>query len=211
MTWLELKQAIPFRLNRPDLPADFVEEMTLERISFYGPSIFYPSEVTDNSIVTQPGQYFYRLPAGTQQVNNVRVLYNGVWIPVQIADHYDTILEADPLQPPFTSLPVTLARVYGNQIRLFPTPNGQYPVELTMMATPAAPTDDNDDTNFWVTDGRVLLINATCKEICAEYLDIAVPNSPRIMAFQANEERALAQLLTQAHAIDGKSLMKPWL
>jgi hypothetical protein len=211
MTWAELQSAIPFRLNRSNLPAAFVLEMLLERIDFYGPQIFVPAETTDYSIVTQPGQFFYRLPAGTQQVNFVRVLYNGVWIPVAIAKHYTDILEADPLQPPFTSLPVSLCRVYGNQIRLFPTPNANYPVELTMMATVAAPTDDQDATNFWVTDGRMLLINAACAEICAEYLDIAVPNSPRIMTYRANEAMALEKLMQQAHQMTSPSVMKQWL
>lgn len=207
----DLKQQIKFRLNRENLPDDFVAEMAEERIDFYGPMLFAPSEVTDYSIVTQPGQFFYKLPSGCQQVTFVRVLYNGVWIPVAIADHYSDILNSDPLQPPFTSLPVTLARVYGKQIRLFPTPNAQYPVELTMLATVGAPADDNDDTNFWCNDGRILLINATCGSICSEYLDIAVPNSPRIATFAKNTQAALDNLLTQAHQITQPSMMKPQL
>jgi hypothetical protein len=211
MNWSDLKTAIPFRLNRPKLPADFVEEMALERIDFYGPQLFVPAEVTNYDIKTEPGQFFYRLPAGTQQVNFVRLLYNGVWIGVAIAKHYSDILESDVLQPPFTSLPVSLCRVYGNQIRFFPTPNAVYPVELTMMQTIAAPTDDNDSTNFWVTDGRILLINATCAEICAEYLDISVPNSPRIQTYRANEAMALEKLMQQSHAMTSPSVMKQWL
>lgn len=211
MTWAELQSAIAFRLNRTDLPADFILEMLLERADFYGPQIFEPAEVTNYDIVTQPGQFFYRLPNGTQAVNYVRVLYNGIWIPVTIAKHYDDILASDPLQPPFTSLPVSLCRVYGNQLRLFPTPNQQYPVELTMMQTIAAPTDENDSTNFWVTDGRMLLINATCAEICAEYLDISVPNSPRVQTYRNNEAMALEKLMQTAHSITQPTTMKQWL
>ncbi len=211
MTWLELKTTIPFRLNRPDLPDDFVEEMALERVDFYGPQLFTPSEQTDNSIVTQPGQYFYRLPAGTQKVTFVRVLYNGTFIPVTIADSYNLILGVDVLQPPFTSAPLTLCRVYGNQIRFFPTPNGQYPIELTMLRTIGAPTDDNDDGNFWVTDGRMLLINATCAQICAEYLDISLPNSPRIMTYRANEAEALEKLMQNLHAMSQPSFLRQYL
>lgn len=211
LSWIDLRNSIKFRLNRDNLPDEFVLEMAQERVDFYGPQLFAPAPTTDYSIITQPGQFFYRLPAGTQEVNYVRVLYNGIWIPVQLADHYEEILANDPLQPPFTTLPVTLAKVYGNQIRLFPTPNGQYPVELTMMATVAAPTDDNDSTNFWCNDGRILLINATCAQICREYLDIAVPNSPRIQTFDQNTQVALNQLMTQSHQYAGKSVMKQWL
>lgn len=210
MTWGELLSAIVFRLNRDDLPDDFVRQMVDERVSFYGPQIFTPASVTNYDIVTQPGQQFYKLPAGTQSVTYVRVLYNGVWIIVPMVD-YETILIADPLQPPFTSLPVSMCAVYGNQIRLFPTPNQQYPVELTMMQTIAAPTDDTDATNFWCNDGRMLLINATCAEICAEYLDIAVPNSPRIQTYRANEAMALEKLMQNAHAMTQPATVKQWL
>lgn len=209
--WSDLLAQIPFRLNRPDLPADFVLEMVAERIDFYGPQLFYPAEVTNYDIVTQPGQFFYRLPAGCQQVNFVRVLYNGVWIPVPMPAHYTDILTVDPLQPPFTSLPVSLAKVYGSQLRLFPTPDAQYPVELTMLATVPAPTDDNDTTNFWVTDGRMLLINSTMLEICTEYLDLAEPNSVRIQHLAATTQQCLEQLMSQAHARTAPFVMKQHL
>lgn len=211
MNWGELQSAVQFRLNRPDLPDAFILEMLQERIDFYGPSIFYPAEITDYSIITSPGQFFYPLPSGTQKVNFVRVLYGGIWIPVGLADHYSDILFNDPLQPPFTSLPVTLAAVYGKLLRLFPTPDGQYPVELTMDSTIAAPTSDADTTSFWVTDGRMLLINATCLEICTEYLDISVPQSPRIAAFAANTQAAFEQLMTQAHQHEGAFVMRQYL
>jgi hypothetical protein len=210
-TWEALLSQVKFRLNRPDLPTDYVEQMAGERVTVYGPYIFYPSETLDYSITTQPGQYFYRLPPGTQQVNYVRVLYGGIWIPVPIADRITDILESDPLQPPFTSIPVTLAKVYGDQLRLFPTPTGQYPVELTALITPGVPTDPNDSSSFWVTAGRVLLINGTAAEICSEYLDISVPNSPRVATFKANAQMALEQLMTQSHQRSSPSIIKSWL
>lgn len=208
MTWQELLTAVAFRLNRPDLPSDFVREMALERVSFYGPQIFQPAERTDDSITTQPGQYFYQLPSGTQRVNFVRILYGGIWIPVTLVDQYNDILMVDVLQPPFTSVPVSLAKVYGNQIRLFPTPNAQYPVELTLMGTPPAPTDDNDDTNFWVTDGQVLEINATMLAICSEYLDTTDPTQARINRLEKNVDMALNQLMSQAHAYGGSMIQR---
>lgn len=208
-TWADLLAQISFRLNRTDLPDLFVREMARERIDFWGPQVLYPSEVVDTSIVTNPGTQFYPLPRGTQKVRYVRVLYGGIWIPVFLADHYDDILYADPQQPPFTSLPVTLAAVLGDQIRLFPTPFGQFPVELTIDQTIVEPTQDNDSTNFWVTDGRILLINSTCLEICAEYLDIELgPQSPRIQIFQKNTDEALSQLMGRSHQLTQPSIMK---
>src|SRR5215469_15343346 len=170
MTWQDFLTSIPFRLNRDDLPADFVEEMANEQITLFGPQLFSPSEQTQY-FNTQAGQNIYPLPAGFQRLTYVRVQFNGIWIPVTIAQNYQQILNVDPLQPPFLSLPVSLCRVYGLQLRLFPTPNNIYPVELTMLGTVMGPTDPQDTTNFWVNDGNVFLRAATCLAICQEYLD----------------------------------------
>jgi hypothetical protein len=186
--------------------------MAVERIDFWGPQVLYPSEVVNTDIVTNQGQQFYTLPRGTQKIRYIRVLQNSIWIPVFLADHYDDILYADPQQPPFTSLPVTLAAVLGNQLRLFPTPDGNFPVELTMDQTIVEPTDDDDTDNFWVNDGRMLLINSTCAEICREYLDIELGlQSPRIQAFDSNTEAALSQLMGRSHQLTQPSLMKQWI
>lgn len=211
MNWGELQAAVPFRLNRDDLPAAFVLEMLYERIDFFGPQVLQPAEQLDYSIVLQPGQQQYTLPTGTQRVDNVRVLYNGIWIPVPFAERFADILASDPLQPPFTSLPVSMCRVVGNQIRVFPTPNQQYPLELYGLFTIAPPVDPGDSTNWWCTVGRVLLINATCAQICREYLDIAVPNSPRIATFDRNTADSLDKLVTQSHQMGGPWIARQWL
>lgn len=214
-SWGDLKSQIAFRLNRTDLPPQFVQTMCVERIDFWGPQVLFPAEVTNTDIVTTQGIQFYSLPRGTQKVRYVRVLYNTIWIPVYEADDYADILYADPLQPPFTSLPVTLYKILGNQLRLFPTPNGNYPVELTMEQTivePQGNTADQDTTNFWVTDGRMLLINSTCSEICREYLDIELgPQSPRIAVFDQNTQLALDQLMGRSHQLTSVSVMKQYI
>ena len=218
-TWGDLKSQIAFRLNRTDLPPPFVQQMAVERIDFWGPQVLFPAEVTNDDTITNVGQQFYPLPRGTQKVRYVRVLYGGIWIPVYPADDYADILYADPLQPPFTSLPVTLYAVLGNQIRLFPTPDGQYPVELTIDQTIVEPkgtdTDPNGDTdtdNFWVRDGRMLLINSTCSEICREYLDIELgTQSPRVQLFDQNTQMALDQLMNRSHQLTSPSIMKQYI
>lgn len=211
MTWGDLLDSIPYRLDRDDLTRDFVEGIANEQITLFGPQLFTPSETTDYSIITNPGQFFYKLPAGFQRLTYVRVLFGGIWIPVAIAETFTDILAADPLQPPFTTLPVTICRVYGNQLRLFPTPNGQYPVELTMMGTVPGPTDYNDDTNFWLNDGNVFLRAATCLAICQERLDNTMPNSPRIAAWQQRMNDALAMLQTQVQATTQPATVRQWL
>jgi len=209
-SWGDFLDSIPFRLNRDDLGRELVEEFANEQIILYGPQLFAPSETT-NYINTQPGQFFYKLPAGFQRLTFVRVQYNGVWIPVTIADRYTDILTVDVLQPPFTSLPVSLASVYGLQLRLFPTPNAQFPVELTMMATAPGPTDYEDTTNFWTNDGNVFLRAATCFAICEEYLDQANPQSARVVKWGERRDMALSLLQVQAHAVTQPSIIRQWL
>jgi hypothetical protein len=211
MTWQDFLDSIPDRLNRDDLSADFVEEVANEQIALFGPELFFPSEITDYSIITQPGEFFYRLPAGFQRLTFVRVQYGGIWIPVSIVDRYTDILLVDPLQPPFISLPVSLCRVYGNQLRLFPTPNGQYPVELTMFGTAVGPTARDDSANFWVNDGNVFLRAATCLAICMEKLDNTTPNAPRIQMWMRRRDEALAQLQIQTQAATQPSIIRQWL
>lgn len=210
MNWGELLQAIPYRLNRDDLPPDFVLEMALERISFYSPLLFLPAETVNYSITLQPGQQFYQLPEGAQNIRYVRVLYNGIWQVVPPRP-YREILDMDVLQPPFTTLPVSAWATLGNQLRIYPAPDQQYPLELTMWGLIPPPTDPSDTTNFWVLDGRVLLINSTCGEICRERLDIAIPNSPRIAAFDRNTAEALEMLQTQVLQFGGPVIMRQWL
>lgn len=208
-TWADLIAQISFRLNRTDLPDVFVRQMLAERVDFYGPQVLYSAEVTNNDIVTNQGQQFYPLPRGCQKVRYVRVLQSGIWIPVGEAEQYSDLLFADPLQPPFVSLPVSLYKVLGNQIRLFPTPDQNYPVELTMDQTIVEPTQDTDSTNFWVTDGRILLINAACAEVCREYLDIELgPQGPRVQLFDQNAQRALDQLMIRSHEMTQPSIMR---
>lgn len=211
LTWQGFLSSIPLRLNRDDLSQEFVEEMANEQITLFGPQLFVPSEITDFSIVTEPGQNVYKLAAGVQKVTYVRVLFNGIWVPVPQADTYQSILNVDQIQPPFTSPPLSLWRVYGNQIRFFPTANAQYPIELTEIATVPGPTDPADSGNFWTNDGNVFLRAATCLAICQEYLDQNNPQSTRIGIWQQRTTDALALLQVQVHAMSQPSVMRPYL
>jgi len=209
-TWGDFLSSIPDRLTRDDLSADFVEGIANEQITLYGPQLFAPSEQT-TYITTQPGEFFTNLPAGFQQLTYCRVLQGGIWIPVSIAQRYTDILDVDVQQPPFTSLPVSLCRVFGNQFRLYPTPNVSYQVELTIFGTILGPTDPSDATNFWVNDGIVFLRAATCLAIVQEKLDQAQPNSPRVAYWQGRLDVSLEMLQTQAHARTQPSIVRQWL
>lgn len=168
-TWADVKGQIAFRLNRPNLDPKFIQLMAEERAQVMAADGFYPSQQTNTTITTQVGQYFYLLPQSVVNILFVRLLLNAVWIPIYRARSYEDILIADPVQPPFTAIPAT-GRVFGRLLRLFPTPNAQYQLELTVEARIDIPTDDNDSQNFWVNEGRALIINRTCEHIAIELL-----------------------------------------
>lgn len=207
-TWGDIKTQIVFRLNRSDLQPDFVDTMGREVAQFYAPDIFPDGFTTDTSIITEPGQQFYQLPAGVVQVLFARFLYNGLWIPITLVDHYEDVLVSDVLQPPFTAIPI-LGRVYGNQIRLFPAPQAQYEIELTVSGKVEPPVGDKQ-SNFWTGDGRVLMINGTCKKICAEYIDAAQPDKSRVEMYQALETAAYNKLIIQTHASQSPMVIRQY-
>lgn len=167
--WADVRDQIAFRLNRRNLDRGYIQLMAEERADVMAADGFYPSQQTSMQITTEPGQYFYTLPKGIVTIMMVRFLLTQVWIPLTMARSYEDILIADPVQPPFTAIPST-ARVFGRLLRLFPTPNSQYPLELTVERRVDIPSDDNDIDSFWVNEGRALIINRTCEHIARELL-----------------------------------------
>ena len=180
--------------------------MAEERADILASEGYYPSQITDTTITTQPGQYFYLQPKGTVKILMVRFLLTQVWIPLSWARRYEDILLADPIQPPFTAIPSS-ARSFGRLLRLFPTPNDQYPLELSLEATIPVPTNDQDTTSFWVNEGRSLMINMTCQHIALEYL--RDPDRAALHKQAADEAKDSLEEVT--HTRNGPVVMEPHL
>ena len=62
--------------NRADL-SGVVYDYCLDRIGFWREFFFYSSNVTDTSIITSAGQYFYDLPNSMRNVQQIRLLIPG--------------------------------------------------------------------------------------------------------------------------------------
>lgn len=165
--WGDVKRTIGIRLNKSTLDPTFVQMLAEEAVNTLDG--YFPSEQTDVTITTEPGQYFYLLGRGITKITMVRLLLGSVWIPLDWAKSYEEILLSDPVQPGFTAIP-SKARAYGRLLRLFPTPAGQYPLEISSDRRADVPTDDNDTLSFWVDEGRELIINAVCKKYCLEVI-----------------------------------------
>lgn len=202
-TWSDVLSTIATRLNRPNLPPAFITMIAQERAQELASEGFWPQEITNTETTTEPGQYFYPLPAGTVDVMFIRYLLTNVFIPVYKARRYEDILISDPVSPPFTA-PPSLARVFGRMLRLFPTPNGQYPLELTLNQRVGIPTDQQDTTSFWVNEGRALIVFTTCQHLASELL--RDPDRATLYEGLAQKERdSLSEI---SHARNGPHFME---
>lgn len=223
MTYLELKQNIAYqRLNRPDLltpippsPAAIIPTYVLDRIGYYQKACFQPSEQLDYSITAIPGQSTYSLRTypnlkATQNIVKIRLLLNTIWIPLTRVDWYQDILDADVLNPPFQTIPSYWA-TYNATIRLYPTPNLPYPLELMSNLSPPAPVADTD-VNFWTAEvdengAASLIIRSACAEICREFLN----DIPRAEQFQFGVAREAQSLFDLTGRMRGPSQTRPYL
>lgn len=202
-TWGDVKASIAFRLNRPAMDPNFIQFMAEERANVYAAEGFWPSQVTNTEITTQPGQYSYLLPPGTVKILFVRFLLTQVWIPLYWARRYEDILLSDVVQPSFTGIPGT-CRAFGRILRLFPTPNSNYPLELTLEQRVNIPTDDDDTGNFWVDDGRALIVNSVCSHIAGEYLK----DTDRADRHAAAAQEAMDAIESISHSRNGPKIME---
>jgi hypothetical protein len=205
-TWADVKQTIGVRLNRPNLDPTLIQMFAEERADVLSAKGFFPSEQTDVSITTNPGQYFYLLARGITNIQFVRFLLSSIWIPLSRARSIEDILMADPVQPSFTAIPSS-GRVFGRLIRLFPTPNGQYPLELTVTRRVDIPTDDNDDQNFWVNEGRAIIV----AEVCKHYALQVIHNKDWVADFTVAGEEAKDSMDDITSVRNGPTIVRPYL
>jgi hypothetical protein len=201
-----VKTTIKLRLNRPNLADAIIQFLAEERANEMAADGFWPAEQTDSTLTTSPGQYFYLLPRGITHIERVRLLLTNVWMPLTYARSFDDILLADPVQPPFTAIPST-ARAWGRLLRLFPTPNGQYPLELNVTRRVDIPTDDNDTTSFWVDEGRSLIVNRVCEHYSSE----VIHHTQWAAMFKQNGDEARDAMTEITGTRNGPTIVRPYL
>jgi hypothetical protein len=153
----------PVTLPITDLPvASSSGFLPAGMVSVGGTQLSYASTDSTDFLGVTGGQAGLTIASGSL----VQQLY-GIWIPVDEVP-YLRILDIDPLAPPFQTIPSQWGP-FGNQFRLYPTPDAAYPLELTGMGGPSAPQLDTD-VNAWTQDYATLIINDTCAEIYDGYL-----------------------------------------
>jgi hypothetical protein len=169
-TYADLVNRVLFLLNRQGDPliTQAATDLSKDRCYYYANSFFFASEKTDTSLILNPGQQSYPLPAGVLDVLVARYNLNGTWIPMERTD-YRNLLYMDVNQPPTTSTPFYWA-IFGRMFRMFPAPNQVSTVELTAETQPLPPRLP-DDSNFWTNEAFSLIVAATCEDICRTFLN----------------------------------------
>lgn len=202
LTYAQVKSAIADRLNRDDLTT-VIADFAADRIEYYQKECFYAGRVLNGSISTVVGTKNYSFPTGWEQVVTIRILNGSTWIEL-IQKSYDELQEMDSLQPSVQSLPAYWAP-FADQFYVFPAPNAIYSLELTMDLPPNPPADAA--SNFWTGDAQTLVIEGTCAEICATYLNDPV----REARHRPLEERELISLSSKTIRARGGIRTRPYL
>jgi hypothetical protein len=217
LTWGDVKNRIVQDLGNRGYLYPQADQYARGRIQFYTNLLFWPSEQTDVSITTNPGQSTYPLPGtqintpngpilaagSTYQVEGVRLLLNSVWIPLSPVAWRD-ILEDDVVSPPIQAIPVEWA-IFSGQIRFFPVPNYGWPIELTLSTKIPAPVLDAD-INFWTMDAAELIIAATVRIMCTSVLK----EPDRAAGAQQTEGMELINLIEATHRLRGGVRIVPY-
>lgn len=177
----------------------------LDRIYFYSNYAFAPSEQTNTSLILQPGQAIYEVPAGTYQVLFVRVNQNGTWIPLTRVIDYREFLYWDVSTPPSNTTPAMYGML-GNKIRFFPRPGSPYTIELTIEGQPLPPRNLTD-SNFWTNEALTLISEAAAEDISR----LVLSDEPRANRHAQAVQRELLMLGSQTMRLLGPLRPNPYL
>jgi len=162
MNFGELKAAIAEDLNRDDLTS-VVADFLADRIRYYQREFFFGADQTV-TFTTTVGQAAYPFPDSVVNPQLVRMLYYSNWqLLTEVS--YSDILALD-TNVPSTQSPPDLWAPFGLIIRLYPVPDGVYPIEITGHGKLPIPPRD-EVTNWWTTDAAMLLRYATSAQIRA--------------------------------------------
>lgn len=186
-----------FALNRRGDPAilDAVERGSVARIYEYANHLFYAGEREDTSLILQPGQAIYALPAGTLDVIFGRFQLGNNWIPLTRME-YRTMLSWDVVNTAVG--PPKWYSIFGGKIRFYLRPDKIYPVELTVESQPLPPKLATD-SNFWTNDAFNLVVAGTCAWVSRLWLN----DDARAARYEAEEMKQLNLLRSATNQLLG--------
>jgi len=196
-----LKSRIARDLVRSDLTDDIVDVIPecIREVAAYR---FWFNEVRGLTFNTVAGQSYYGSGsladlAWLSDIDAVWIIVNGQrrnLAPASV-DELDSLLDGSPSN----GEPYLYAR-QANGLRLYPTPDRVYPVNLDGVSR-LSPLVDDTDTNAWLTEGEPM-IRALAK---AKLMESPVDNPERAARFRAiyvNERTELLNQTDTRHSIN---------
>lgn len=153
-TLAELKLRIITEINRDDLADDLADILGtyIDRsIDFYANSRFWFNEARAvGSFVT--GDEYLNLPTGTRILDQLYIIIGSVRYEMlrREMDQIETLYSV-----PMTGQPTDYA-IFGDQIRVWPTPNTAWQY-IALTVSDVTPLTDDTSSNYWTNEGQDLI------------------------------------------------------
>lgn len=163
-----MKSRIATELRRSNITSQIASAIT-SAIEFYQRERLLFSRYRTFTFVTATDQVAYTAAdsANIPLVNNVDRVRLTTPSVVTLSKDTGSLVETVPL--PSSSQPTHYA--YADEtLRFYPTPNGNYTVEVTGWMSPAAPANDSETGNVWMTTGEALIRARAKLELAAHVI-----------------------------------------
>lgn len=199
-TYADLQARIARELHRTDLTSD-IQSAIKSAIDFYASQRFHWNEKRW-SLTTIAGTKFYgqstpspgTLPSDILEIDSITVTANARIYQLDRMTYID--MDAiDAGTTPLAGYP-RLWSWYGGQLRLYPTPNSSYVLNLSGQYQLPALSNDAD-TNFWTTEAEGLIRCRAKRELYAHLL----LDDPNAIRMDALSKEALRSLKAQANKL----------
>lgn len=192
-----------------EVKRDNIDQLTCNAINdaiyYYQQMRFFFQEETDSNTTTVQGTNLYTPPNDLIEIDSLTITYtpSGLIVPLKKRE-LDWILNRDQTVPPEQGQPTDYAW-YGNQIRLYITPDqGPYTLNYYYKGIIPPPIND-DDAGYWMTTGEQMI-----REYAKGVLFGSVFRNPEQAMFEFNlSKQAYLQLMKQNVALQSTGETKP--
>lgn len=166
--FVTMRNRIADELARSDLDT-FIGREINTAIKHYESDRFWWTEVKEHSLGnTVDGERYYALPSDFIRVDSLKITFGGAYYDLtpriwEFLERQDKQATASP-----KGLPKDYA-LYGDNIRLYPVPDGAYALSLSYLQRLTDLSADTD-TNAWMTFGEELIRSRASAAVQIKYL-----------------------------------------
>ncbi len=204
-TLADMKSRIADEIFREDLTSAIAREIT-SGISFYQRTRFWFNETRTITFDTVADRAFYTAADHADIPNLIEIDY----IQISQSGWPYSLCEATPETVdvwsgmPSNGVPTTFS-YFEQQLRLYPTPNGVYPMQIAALRRYPAPASDDEADNHWMTDAEELIRSRAKRNI---YLH-SLMDQGMAAVMRSAEDEALASLAAEASRRQNVHTLQP--